>query len=347
MARGPRRPRCAVIVRQARTWRALLFGASLRTGCRRSWSIPCRVRSTSVRTSRWTPVVVHRPTTTTIAAWGSVARARALRSSRSSEPRLGATVQIGRDVRHDERMASAQDVDDLIGDDGGQGGPFLATAEAAEEVVPGALVRRGRRQVRRWRVAEGLGQFEDAIVARPDAVTEVLVGVEGEVGQQGAGLAGVVGGEGLGHRRRGPTPAGPVTATSRPSDGGSAVGSGRGGRLGRRRAWLCNTAASASWSKSAARTASGSSRSRVVSRPGPSTTAKAAPARRTASASTRSTPGSPASTMARSTVARGEQCPQLLGGHAGGGVQGSVAPDPHRAMARGQAGPGRPSVATR
>ena len=115
---------------------------------------------------------------------------------------LGATVQIGRDVRHDERMAPAQDVDDLIGDDGGQGGPFLATAKAAEEVVPGALVRRGRRQVRRWSVAEGLGQFEDAVVARRDAVTEVLVGVEGEVGQQGAGLAGVVGGEGLGHRRR-------------------------------------------------------------------------------------------------------------------------------------------------
>ena len=84
---------------------------------------------------------------------------------------LGATVQIGRDVRHDERMAPAQDVDDLIGDDGGQGGPFLATAKTAEEVVPGVRVRRGRHQVSRWGVAESLGQFEDAIVARRDAVT--------------------------------------------------------------------------------------------------------------------------------------------------------------------------------
>ena len=310
MARGPGRLRIGrPSSGRRRAWRALLLRGVVEDGLRRSWSIPCRVRSTSVRTSRWTAVVVHRPTTTTTAASGAASpgrgrcalRGRANRSRRDRPDRQG---RLPRRVGWLRRRT----VDDLIGDDSGQGGPFLATAKAAEEVVPAPESVVGRHQVGRWRVAEGLGQFEDAIVARRDAMAEVLVGVEGEVGQQGAGLPVWVGWPGPGPpstcRRR----AGPVTGDNCPRDCGSPGGLGPGVdgpvAVG---PGCCKTAASASGSKSAARTASGSSRSRVVSRPDRRPQPRRPAARRTVSASTRSTPGSPASTMARSTVAAGEQ----------------------------------------
>ena len=247
-------------------------------------------------------------------------RARSAPPGRSSRSRLDR--RVGRHVRDDERAGLGENIHQLLGHHAAEGSPLLAAAEAAEEVVPGGLEGRRRGQPRRGCVAEGFGQFEHAVVARGDAVPDVLVGVEGEVGQQGRPTVRPMVASPWATVDA-PAPAGPVTAMSWPSVG--AIG-GAGSRRGVDGVGA-ELGCSAPWRGLGHRSRRrGRRRARgdreLPSRPGPSTTARAG------AGPTDGVGQYPVDTRQSGLDDRqvdrggGDQCSQLLGGDAGGGLEG-------------------------
>ncbi len=96
---------------------------------------------------------------------------------------LHPTVEVSADVGDHQAVGPAERHEHRVHDRAAEDGPLLTPAQPAQEVIARRLADGGRGHRAGRRVAEGLGQLEHPVLARGDAMADVLVGIQREVSE--------------------------------------------------------------------------------------------------------------------------------------------------------------------